>query len=954
MADVSLLSQVVAHTDGWYCVVGLYQGQIKSQKFYKTLEEVNDAADRLVNQKMDAFYGLGKFKTNENRKADNCGWMQSFFLDIDCGPTKAEPDERGRIKGYIDQQAGMLALRELCKALGLPKPTIVNSGRGWHVYWPLTEAVDKEKWLDAAHTFKARCIEKGFYIDPDVPADAARVLRIPGTKNFKDDPAHDVLVVHTSKPISYDDFVEKIGPLQPRRKASQPKQLDPFMQALMGNRQSRFKTILLKTENGEGCEQLKYIIANQDKADEPMWRAGLSIAQHCVDRDKAIHFISRKHPKYDPVATEKKAAQTKGPYTCETFDDFSPNICPGCQHWGKIKSPIVLGHEIAKSNPGDTIAESATQFTVDGGTSAFVVPNLPQNYFRGKAGGIFYNMPKEEESDEDPESGVKLVYEYDLFLMKRLYDPQQGETILIRLSLPRDKVKEFAVTLVEALSKEELRRVMSFHGVIALPGQMNRILNYLVACAKSLQVEQEIEMMRVQLGWADDDSRFILGDREIGPTFVRYSPPSKATREVSAALRPVGSLDEWRNIINVYDMPGFEPHAFAVFSAFGAPLLKFMGVKGSIINLVNSRSGTGKSTILQVMNSVWGHPDDLMLQWRDTLNVKLHRMAVMNNLPLGVDEITKLSGDDFSDLAYSVTQGAPRRRMKASVNEEREAQGFWATIMVATSNASMTDKLEALKSTSEGELMRLMQYKIDPTNNLDKARAKHIFGGLQRHHGLAGQPYAQYLVQNLEEVVEQAMRMQMRFDDAVKIQTRERFWSATVAANLTGALIASSQLGLHNINTRRVFDWVVEEVKSMQDNTRLNYTDFAALIGEFLLNHNANILVCNRKSTSRNNVAAAPLVMPRGPLIIRYEPDTRRMYIIKHELRKYCVEKQISYADMLTELNKSGAFTGELRTKLDVGTEINAPPVIALEFDADLLGVDMSGPPTATPQPSAD
>ena len=87
--------------------------------------------------------------------------------------------------------------------------------------------------------------------------------------------------------------------------------------------------------------------------------------------------------------------------------------------------------------------------------------------------------------------------------------------------------------------------------------------------------------------------------------------------------------------------------------------------------------------------------------------------------------------------------------------------------------------------------------------------------------------------------------------------------------------------------------------------------------------------------------------MPRGPLIVRYEPDTKRLYIIKHELRQYCVEKQIPYGDLITELNKTGAFVGELRTKLDLGTEINAPPVIALEFDADLLGVAPGTSPQA-------
>ena len=49
------------------------------------------------------------------------------------------------------------------------------------------------------------------------------------------------------------------------------------------------------------------------------------------------------------------------------------------------------------------------------------------------------------------------------------------------------------------------------------------------------------------------------------------------------------------------------------------------------------------------------------------------------------------------------------------------------------------------------------------------------------------------------------------------------------------------------------------------------------------------------------------------------------------------------FGDLITELSRTGAFVGELRTKLDLGTEMNAPPVVALHFDADLLGVMPSG-----------
>jgi hypothetical protein len=75
-------------------------------------------------------------------------------------------------------------------------------------------------------------------------------------------------------------------------------------------------------------------------------------------------------------------------------------------------------------------------------------------------------------------------------------------------------------------------------------------------------------------------------------------------------------------------------------------------------------------------------------------------------------------------------------------------------------------------------------------------------------------------------------------------------------------------------------------------------------------------------------------------LIVRYEPDTKKIFIVRQALRDFCVAKQITFSDLLSGLNSTGAFIAETRTRLDVGTEISAPPVVALEFDADLLGIE--------------
>ena len=89
---------------------------------------------------------------------------------------------------------------------------------------------------------------------------------------------------------------------------------------------------------------------------------------------------------------------------------------------------------------------------------------------------------------------------------------------------------------------------------------------------------------------------------------VKCRPPEnrKPTALEMAACRPW--LDQQ---IALVDPP-------VILLAGATAVEGLLGIKGGIINLINNRSGTGKSTILQVMNSVWGHPDELMIQWRDS------------------------------------------------------------------------------------------------------------------------------------------------------------------------------------------------------------------------------------------------------------------------------------------------------------------------------------------------
>jgi hypothetical protein len=899
--------------EGWYCTVGLRQDAARPrQNFFQTLADVEAEINTLVAEKYDAYFACAKYDDpKQGRIQPNGNLIKAFWIDVDCGVGKP----------YEDQAAGLIALKEFCGKVNVPLPTIVNSGRGIHAYWRLQEVVNRKDWKPVAERLKALCEDHGFAADPSRTADNASILRVPETFNFKQEPPLPVELLAVSKELPFEAIKQNIGVLI--APDWMPRQLNEMTQALLGNKQSRFKTIMIKTMNGQGCAQLENIAVNQDSIEEPLWRAGLSVAAVCVDRDEAIHKISQGHPEYSPENTERKANQTKGPYTCQTFEKLNPQGCEGCKHKGNISSPVQLGSEIAAAET-NVIAE----VTETGQKEIFDIPTYPFPYFRGKNGGVYIEF-KDEEGNVDAAN----IYEHDLYIVKRLHDPSRGECIWLRLHLPKDGLREFAMPVIDVMATEKLRERLGWHGVVGNSEQMKKVMAYIITFTKELQHRSEVEIMRNQFGWTDDNSKFILGDQEISATKVSYSPPSASTGTISEFLKPTGNYAEWQKVIQIYNQPGFEPHAFAFFTAFGAPLLKHLNLKGAIINLINNTSGTGKSTILKACNSVWGHPEELMMQWKDTINSIIHRMGVLNNLPATIDEITKLSGDTFSDLAYSLSQGRGKNRMKQHDNAERVNHTKWATIALCSSNASFYDKLSSLKSTPDGEFMRLLEYKIDLTNNLTKEEADAIFSKLYGNYGHAGVEYAKYLVSDLEEAVDLVMQVQQRLDKAVGLTSRERFWSAVIACNIAGALIAKD-LKIIDFDVKRVYDWIVKEVAIMRNEVRAPSASQSSVINEFINEHRASVLVINNEVDSRSGMEQLPIVEPKfNDLFIRIEPDTKKMFINAKQLRAYCSEQQITLKEILKGLEADKAYLGHTKKRLSKGTKVASGPVDVHIFD---------------------
>ena len=922
----------VLSDQGLYCVTGLRKGAVR-QTFVKTIDEIDAVVEGLITQGFDAYFGCAKYLSEEGgRTAKNAKWFKSFWLDLDCGENKPYPAQADAID----------ALKMFVQASGMPRPTVVNSGRGVHAYWPITTDIGYNDWKPAAEAFKKFCAVYNLSADPAVTADAARILRVPETFNFKDNPAKNVSVLVVSQPVEFTKFKQIIGieeepdePTLPSLFDGEPAArlpIDATTRALMGNSVSRFSTIMRKSAEGEGCAQLVHIYKNQESIEEPLWRAGLSIAVNCEDGDTSIHKISSQHPEYDPSETYKKAQALRDkPYKCATFATLNPEQCQDCPNKGKITSPIQIASRIAEAKAEDNIivmrnAVLEEEVTVE-------IPEYPFPYFRGKNGGVYRRGHGKDDDGEDKKD--ELIYEYDFYVVKRLKDPDVGESIWMRLHMPKDGIQEFSAPLSSVLAKDKFREVLAYQGVTAYNKRLDALMGYVTKWVQELQHLTEAEKARQQFGWHEDDSKFILGNREITGTGINYSPSSNATAECAAFYTKKGSINAWREVANIYGSPGNEARAFTLFAGFGSALYKFTKLNGAIIHLTNNGSGVGKTTIQLMVNSIWGRPVEPLLNQEDKYLARIHRVAVLGNLPVTIDELTNMADEEVSSLAYAITHGRGRNRMQSQTNAERSNTLRWALIAITSGNKSLYDQLFNLKDFPEGELMRILEIEIKKNDTLSKAQSDEMFNPIYENYGMAGEIFTRYVIANLPEVKRLLFSIQRKLDRAAGFTQRERFWSATAACAISAGLIAK-KLGLHDIDVGAIYKWAAETLGALRTEVRSDGTGPLNRIGMFLNEHNNNMLIVNSTVDKRSGLTQAPIREPRGELMIRYEPDTKLLYIAAKALRDWCSDSQVSYKMLCDDLRKLNVLKGLPKKSMSKGSDITTPAVVALMIDCSL------------------
>jgi hypothetical protein len=73
---------------------------------------------------------------------------------------------------------------------------------------------------------------------------------------------------------------------------------------------------------------------------------------------------------------------------------------------------------------------------------------------------------------------------------------------------------------------------------------------------------------------------------------------------------------------------------------------------------------------------------------------------------------------------------------------------------------------------------------------------------------------------------------------------------------------------------------------------------------------------------------------PRGELLIRYEPDTKHLYVSAKQFKEFCVKQQINYKTLLKNLTDQQVLLEAVNKRMSKGMKLVSPAVRTLKFDA--------------------
>jgi hypothetical protein len=852
------------------------------------------AIQRLASRPLNIYHAVGSYAGNNRAKpvAKRC-----IFLDLDAKDFGG--DKARSIKEFVAFTA----------RANVPPPTmLVDSGGGVHVYWTLNRDVPVDEWKTLAGALKKKCIEFDFSADakngkegadPSVTSDAARVLRCPGTLNYKYSPPAPCRML---KDWGFDyEPAALLSALSPER-AGAASILAGTVGAddlVAGNGPRAFTPTPYYTPeiiNRCGVFAEASAVRGKDHA-EGLWSNILSLLTFTEDGAEWVHPLSDGHDEYNEEKTEskfqyklgKKATGELKPILCETFATYKSAICQACPFNGKIKTPLVLGKP-------------------EGGVT------LPGNY-RMTDDGVLKLVRKSAEGDKDTPDEWKLIFPIHI-ANEELINTGEGEETFRAMYTSRKsrRVVETPVTLYVKEGPTVFEHLMQNQ---VYPGNFNPLefKGFMMSWLKRIHdVKLSTESKVTSMGWSSRNKNVVFATAK--KVFHADGKEEGFNHREQALLDiyiPKGRVEIWMKAAEY--ITGTKRHAAnaTLLSSFMAPLMNFTGQSGVTFSIFSVASGTGKSSVLKVAQAVWGHPKTGVNSLNDTANSVTKKLGFLGHLPLYWDEIR---GDKRTiegvvyQVIFGLGQGSEKKRLDS--NARTQKSGYWDTLVTTASNLRITDHIDQIIRDTNAGRARVFEVEMPPVpaGGMASTEFDWALKALESNYGGIGESFAKYLATNEGAIRELVRGNQQAFADELNSAPLERYWLAFIACAFTACQLVNA-LGYFTIDEDDFRDWL--KAQFVKQRTACGTAHVAPTEGalaqlfRFVDEHRPNTLVTDiMPAKGRSHMI---LVQPVDKEIIVLKASADNMIRVKESsFKKWLYMSQgVSSSAVITELTRCGA-----------------------------------------------
>jgi len=932
MEPLDFLAAVLP-SSGRYCTFTLNG---KRNIFSTTQEELYETTKQLSDAGEEAWFALGSFDDSGHRKAENAQHLRSLFMDLDCG----NDVKTGQPRAFLSKKAAVQALHGFLSASGLDAlgaPWLIDSGGGVHPYWPLTRDVTVEEWKPVAEALKLCAAKFAFPIDATVTADAARVLRCPGTANNKIAP-RPVSVKQAGDTFVFEDIKALLEPyavkVQPPTTAlaiagTAPKgPMSAVAAALVSNSITKFRTIMLKTEQGVGCGQLAAYIENPSEDGlEPVWRGLLSWTKACTDGAKAAKIISAMHP-YDEDRMHTKLREIKGPYSCASMNTIQYGICEKCVHWGKITNPLILGRELEVADEEVLIVPEQE------GVLTYYRPPAPRGFDYARNGGIIYHKPAG--ADKTGERDIMLTT-YDFFMTRTFLDTTDQSRLAEFVVVKGTKQITFAMPFKALGSEAKIIEQLAGNGVLTAFGfGTNKYLAaYVHACVTEASNTEDTVNIPPHFGWQDNGG-FAVGDMVYSPLGEQYDYGYRSSRlhNLIQATRTEGTLEDWREVMELLRRRKMWGHIAVAIQGFSSILMNFMpkNSRACTIHVCGKKSGTGKTLALSLCSSVWGDHERYKVSAETSVTTMMQRAALWGSLPVNVDESTEKQreskGEFIPKIAFAYSNCAHKIKGSATGNAEISHDMLWSGKMLMTSNdPALEAMLGARKHTSHGEVRRILEWHITDGEELEWTDAeRETLGKLAYSYGVVGRRFAIWCTRNKDLVEDTCRKMYEYWRTWAAAKDDERFWTSSIGADLAALLLINSKhADIIDIPVSGVRDFWKEVVVGQREMIAQNVTTALDLLNRYVADNSGAFVHVRSGVITQSLLDFGKLspTSPRGAVRGRVEHNVKEdrtdFYVEEKLLRIHCADAGVGYNAFIKELQTQAAVA-VIRKDLLAGT----------------------------------